>query len=171
MPDNATYLSARTAITSLWTMLRAAPRRLQIILQPTLHQSSTFTIHLPKMRSSFSAAGPLLTACWARLHRNAGHASYSDKKSCLAKANLWDEKTHDEALKEILKECAGGLAKGPQSYPRVSLSSTKRGEELCIDVIYLEGIPQSTRGRQIYGTISMFPIVQQANLRANHCPF
>jgi hypothetical protein len=62
-------------------------------------------------------------------------------KSCLVKASLWDENTHDEALKAILKECACGLAKAPQLHPRVSLSSTKKGEELCIDVVYLEGIP------------------------------
>jgi Reverse transcriptase (RNA-dependent DNA polymerase) len=62
-------------------------------------------------------------------------------KTCLVKAGLWEEQAHSEALKAILKDCACNLARKPKPYPRVSLSSTHKGEELCIDIIYLEGVP------------------------------
>jgi hypothetical protein len=62
-------------------------------------------------------------------------------KACLIKAQLWDESVHEEALNTILQECQCNLAKKPQLHPRVSLSTVQKGEELCMDVIYLEGIP------------------------------
>jgi Reverse transcriptase (RNA-dependent DNA polymerase) len=62
-------------------------------------------------------------------------------KACIVKAGLWEEQAHSEALKAILEDCACNLAKNPKPYPRVSLSSTHKGEELCIDIIYLEGVP------------------------------
>jgi hypothetical protein len=38
-------------------------------------------------------------------------------------------------------ECGCRQAKRPQAHPRVSLSSAQKGHELCIDIIYFEGIP------------------------------
>jgi hypothetical protein len=83
----------------------------------------------------------LLTASLVRLHRNAGHATYSNMKTCLTKAGLWDESTHREDLESVLRESACNLAQKPRPPPRVSLSTTERGAELCIDILYFEGIP------------------------------
>jgi hypothetical protein len=62
-------------------------------------------------------------------------------KTCRVKAGLLEEGAHSEALKVILEDCACNLARKPKPYPRVSLSSTNKGEELCIDIIFLEGLP------------------------------
>jgi hypothetical protein len=60
----------------------------------------------------------------------------------LARAGLWKETMHSEALKRILNEFQCNMSKQPKPYPRVSLSASSGGEELCIDIIYFEGFPQ-----------------------------
>jgi hypothetical protein len=62
-------------------------------------------------------------------------------RTCLIRANLWIEPLHSEALKDIIQNCVCTLARKPQLPPRVSLRTVDKGEELCIDVIYFEGIP------------------------------
>ena len=62
-------------------------------------------------------------------------------KQCLIRAKLWDEESHSEALKTIIDECACSLAHKPRPPPRVSLSSVEKGDEICIDIVYFEGIP------------------------------
>ena len=62
-------------------------------------------------------------------------------KQCLIRAKLWDEESHSEALKTIIDECACSLAHKPRPPPRVSLSSVEKGDDICIDIVYFEGIP------------------------------
>jgi transposase InsO family protein len=62
-------------------------------------------------------------------------------KTCLIRAKLWDEETHAEALKTVINECACSMARRPLPPPRVSLSSVEKGDEICIDIVYFEGIP------------------------------
>jgi hypothetical protein len=47
---------------------------------------------------------------------------------------------HSEAHKEITRNCACALTQKPVTPLRVSLSSISRGEELCVGVVYFEGI-------------------------------
>jgi hypothetical protein len=62
-------------------------------------------------------------------------------KKSLIRAKLWDEESHAEALKTIIDECVCSLAHRPRPPPRVSLSSVEKGDEICIDIVYFEGIP------------------------------
>jgi hypothetical protein len=87
----------------------------------------------------FSAAGPLLTTNLVRLHKNSGHASYTDMRNCLLRAKLWSEEEHSDALKEIIRECPCEKARKPSTPPKVSLSTVTKGQELCMYVVYLMG--------------------------------
>jgi hypothetical protein len=65
-------------------------------------------------------------------------------KNVLVRVKLRNEIIHGEALKEITQNCACALAQKPvtpPSHARVSLTFDSRGEELCVDVVYFEGIP------------------------------
>jgi hypothetical protein len=62
-------------------------------------------------------------------------------KACLVKAGLWSNETHEEALKSLLQECECSLAANPRPRPRVSLHNSEKGEELCVDIIYLDAVP------------------------------
>jgi hypothetical protein len=62
------------------------------------------------MDSVFSRAGPLLTASLVRLHKHAGHSSYTDMRNMLIRAKLWNENEHAEALKKYHKELSMQLS-------------------------------------------------------------
>jgi hypothetical protein len=62
-------------------------------------------------------------------------------KSLLTKAKLWNEDSHAEALTSIIKDCACQAALKPNLNPPISISATSKGEELCLDIVYFEGIP------------------------------
>jgi hypothetical protein len=59
----------------------------------------------------------------------------------LIRAKLWNENEHAEALKDIIRNCRCSLVARPGNPPRISTSSAERGEKICIDVVFFEGIP------------------------------
>jgi hypothetical protein len=59
----------------------------------------------------------------------------------LIRAKLWNENEHAEALKDIIRNCRCSLAARPGNPPRISTSSAELREEICIEVVFFEGIP------------------------------
>jgi hypothetical protein len=116
----------------------------------------------------FSAAGPLLTTNLVRLHKNSGHASYTDMRNCLLRAKLWSEEEHSDALKEIIRECPCEKARKPSTPPKVSLSRSPRARN-SVCTLFIWWAPILTCRGQVLRLLCLCLFKRHVNFDKNSC--